>query len=108
MPAACWLRAWWWPWPPTAIPGPATRPACPWWWPWPCGRWASPPTRRSGAPPPAGLPPWTGRTSGPLALDRADLVILDAPSHIHLAYRPGVALVRSVVVGGRLVVDRAP
>ncbi len=40
--------------------------------------------------------------------DRADLVILDAPSHIHLAYRPGVALVRSVVVGGRLVVDRAP
>jgi len=27
---------------------------------------------------------------------RADLVILDAPSHLHLAYRPGVPLVRSV------------
>jgi len=27
---------------------------------------------------------------------RGDLVILDAPSHIHLAYRPGVPLVRQV------------
>ena len=27
---------------------------------------------------------------------RADLVVLDAPSHVHLAYRPGVPLVRAV------------
>ncbi|MFJ4034996.1 imidazolonepropionase [Streptomyces griseoluteus] len=27
---------------------------------------------------------------------RADLVLLDAPSHVHLAYRPGVPLVREV------------
>jgi imidazolonepropionase len=34
---------------------------------------------------------------------RADLVVLDAPSHLHLAYRPGVPLVRSVVVNGVMV-----
>jgi imidazolonepropionase len=28
---------------------------------------------------------------------RADLVLLDAPSHVHLAYRPGVPLVRQVL-----------
>jgi imidazolonepropionase len=33
---------------------------------------------------------------------RADLVVLDAPSHVHLAYRPGVPLVATTVVGGRL------
>lgn len=27
---------------------------------------------------------------------RADLVVLDAPSHVHLAYRPGVPLIREV------------
>ena len=32
---------------------------------------------------------------------RADLAILDAPSYLHLAYRPGVPLVRRVVKGGR-------
>jgi imidazolonepropionase len=31
---------------------------------------------------------------------RADFVTLDAPSYIHLAYRPGVPIVDSVVVGG--------
>ncbi|GAB4006167.1 imidazolonepropionase [Nocardioides ultimimeridianus] len=31
---------------------------------------------------------------------RADLVLLDAPSHVHLAYRPGVPLVREVWAGG--------
>ncbi|MEV0034831.1 imidazolonepropionase [Streptomyces sp. NPDC050804] len=31
---------------------------------------------------------------------RADLVLLDAPSHVHLAYRPGVPLVSSVWRGG--------
>ena len=29
--------------------------------------------------------------------DRADLVVLDAPSHVHLAYRPGVPLVAQVL-----------
>lgn len=31
---------------------------------------------------------------------RADLVLLDAPSHAHLAYRPGVPLVSAVYAGG--------
>jgi imidazolonepropionase len=31
---------------------------------------------------------------------RADLVVLDAPSYVHLAYRPGVPLVHEVLVGG--------
>ena len=34
----------------------------------------------------------------------ADLVVLDAPSHIHLAYRPGVNQTRAVVRGGKCVV----
>jgi imidazolonepropionase len=34
---------------------------------------------------------------------RADLVVLDAPSHAHLAYRPGVPLVHAVYKDGRLV-----
>lgn len=34
---------------------------------------------------------------------RADLVVLDAPSHVHLAYRPGVPLVAATWVGGRPV-----
>lgn len=33
---------------------------------------------------------------------RADLVLLDAPSPVHLAYRPGVPLVAAVWRGGRL------
>jgi len=36
---------------------------------------------------------------------RADLVILDAPSHVHLAYRPGVPLVRTVIAAGSVVPD---
>jgi imidazolonepropionase len=31
---------------------------------------------------------------------RADLVILDAPSYLHLAYRPGVPLVHTVLLNG--------
>ncbi|MFT4083646.1 MAG: imidazolonepropionase [Nocardioides sp.] len=31
---------------------------------------------------------------------RADLVVLDAPSHLHLAYRPGMPLVRAVYRAG--------
>ncbi len=50
---------------------------------------------------------WSATAGGALALrredvgrlspgSRADLVLLDAPSHVHLAYRPGVPLVRRV------------
>ncbi|MEV0895880.1 imidazolonepropionase [Actinoplanes sp. NPDC049802] len=31
---------------------------------------------------------------------RADLIVLDAPSHLHLAYRPGVPLIRAVLRNG--------
>jgi imidazolonepropionase len=31
---------------------------------------------------------------------RADLTVLDAPSHLHLAYRPGVPLIRTVLQNG--------
>jgi imidazolonepropionase len=34
---------------------------------------------------------------------RGDLVVLDAPSHVHLAYRPGVPLITTVVLNGELV-----
>ncbi|MCV7421818.1 imidazolonepropionase [Mycobacterium yunnanensis] len=38
---------------------------------------------------------------GTLAVGRrADFVVLDAPSYVHLAYRPGVPLVRDVVAAG--------
>lgn len=37
---------------------------------------------------------------------RADMVMLDAPSHIHLAYRPGVNLVAGVWRAGRRVIGR--
>ncbi|MFF2496496.1 imidazolonepropionase [Agromyces sp. NPDC058064] len=54
---------------------------------------------------------WASTAGGALALRRddvgairpglrADLVELDAPSYLHLAYRPGVPLVRRVVAGG--------
>ncbi|MFE6965363.1 imidazolonepropionase [Agromyces sp. NPDC057679] len=54
---------------------------------------------------------WASTAGGALALRRddvgairpglrADLVELDAPSHLHLAYRPGVPLVRRVIAGG--------
>jgi imidazolonepropionase len=36
--------------------------------------------------------------------NRADLVVLDAPSYVHLAYRPGVPLVAQVWRGGQRVV----
>jgi imidazolonepropionase len=39
---------------------------------------------------------------------RADLVLLDAPSHVYLAYRPGVPLVRAVWQDGQLAVGRLP
>jgi imidazolonepropionase len=57
---------------------------------------------------------WAATAGGARALDRddvgvltpgarADLVLLDAPSHLHLAYRPGVPLVAGVWQGGRPV-----
>ena len=36
----------------------------------------------------------------------ADFVVLDAPNHIHLAYRPGVQLVEKTFIGGELVFER--
>ncbi len=55
---------------------------------------------------------WSATAGGARALDRddvgviapgrqADLVLLDAPSHVHLAYRPGVPLVAGVWQAGR-------
>ncbi|WNI15808.1 imidazolonepropionase [Actinacidiphila sp. ITFR-21] len=38
---------------------------------------------------------------------RADLHLLDAPSHVHLAYRPGVPLTAAVWQAGRLLVGPA-
>lgn len=38
---------------------------------------------------------------------RADLTVIDAPSHVHLAYRPGVPLVREVWASGRPVAQPA-
>ncbi len=39
---------------------------------------------------------------------RADLVLLDAPSHAYLAYRPGVPLVAAVWRGGELAAGKLP
>ncbi len=39
---------------------------------------------------------------------RADLMLLDAPSHTYLAYRPGVPLVTAVWQGGEQVAPRSP
>lgn len=56
---------------------------------------------------------WAATAGGARALRRpdlghlgigasADLIVLDAPSHLHLAYRPGVPLISSVVRKGTL------
>jgi len=39
---------------------------------------------------------------------RADVVLLEAPSHVHLSYRPGVPLVAAVWRGGVLVSGQSP
>jgi len=60
---------------------------------------------------------WSATRGGALALRRdnigklapgwrADFVLLDAPSHVHLAYRPGTPIVAGVWHGGRLVPTR--
>jgi imidazolonepropionase len=59
---------------------------------------------------------WSATRGGALAVEEeekgmvvegaiADLIVLDAPSAVHLAYRPGTDLVGSVLKGGRFVVD---
>jgi imidazolonepropionase len=37
---------------------------------------------------------------------RANLVVLNAPSYVHLMYRPGVDLVHSTFIDGRPVYER--
>lgn len=39
---------------------------------------------------------------------RADIIILDAPNHEYIPYKPGVNLVERVIVGGQVVVERSP
>ena len=57
---------------------------------------------------------WAATAGGARALDRidvgeltvgarADLVVLEAPSHVHLSYRPGVPLVAQTWIGGQPV-----
>jgi imidazolonepropionase len=54
---------------------------------------------------------WSATAGGALALrrtdigvlargKRADLTVLDAPSHVHLAYRPGVPIARAIPLSG--------
>ncbi|MHB1006172.1 MAG: imidazolonepropionase [Chloroflexota bacterium] len=48
-----------------------------------------------------------GDAVGSLAVGKyADLIVIDAPSPLHLPYHFGTDLVRQVVVGGRVVVDK--
>lgn len=59
---------------------------------------------------------WAATRGGALALRNrkgtievgaaADFVVLDAPNHIHLAYRPGVQLVKETYIAGELVFER--
>lgn len=62
---------------------------------------------------------WSATAGGARALQRddvgavavgnsADLIVLDAPSHVHLAYRPGVPLVAQVRRSGTVRYDRIP
>ena len=57
---------------------------------------------------------WSATAGGAAALRRedigilsagrqADLVCLDAPSYVHLAYRPGVPLISQVIKAGQTV-----
>ena len=39
---------------------------------------------------------------------RADLILLDAPSHAYLAYRPGVPMIAAVWQAGRLAAGTLP
>jgi imidazolonepropionase len=66
--------------------------------------------RELGMTPAEALPAATAGGAAALARDdigalipgrRADLVVLDAPTHVHLAYRPGVPLVAATWLAGR-------
>lgn len=57
---------------------------------------------------------WSATKGGALALDneslgmlvvggKADIAVLDAPSYVHLAYRPGVSLIDSTYINGQRV-----
>ncbi len=61
---------------------------------------------------------WSATAGGAMALRlddacrlrpgaRADLILLDGPSHAYLAYRPGVPLIAAVWQGGQLVAGQA-
>ena len=61
---------------------------------------------------------WAATRGGALALEmqdrgmllrgtQGDVIVLDAPSYRHLPYRAGTNLVRTVVKGGEVVVDRS-
>ena len=63
------------------------------------------PARRSGPRPRAARGRCAATTSARCGSGaRADLVVLDAPSYVHLAYRPGVPLVAQVWKDGRRLV----
>jgi imidazolonepropionase len=59
---------------------------------------------------------WAATKGGAMALrgnqgvlevgSRADFVVLDAPNHIYLAYRPGVAIISQTFLQGRKVFER--
>jgi len=59
---------------------------------------------------------WAATRGGAMALrnqkgrievgSEADFVVLDAPNHIHLAYRPGVQLVQQTFIAGERVFER--
>ena len=59
---------------------------------------------------------WAATKGGAMALrgnqgvlevgSRADFVVLDAPNHIYLAYRPGVAIISQTFLQGRKVYER--
>jgi imidazolonepropionase len=62
---------------------------------------------------------WAATAGGALSLRRSDigrlivgaraeLTVLDAPSYLHLAYRPGVPLARALELDRALGLDRAP
>ena len=57
---------------------------------------------------------WSATRGGALSLEMpdrgwigegaaGDLVVLDAPSHLHLPYRPGTALIDTVIKGGEII-----
>ncbi len=97
-PRACSTPACGSRWPPTATPGRATPPRCRCASRWRCARWGCLRPRRWRPPRSAGRARSVATTWATSRVGaRADLAVLDAPSYLHLAYRPGVPLVREVL-----------